>query len=95
MAVDNDIRNVEWVVESPMKRNPPSESVLDVDSDDVNLLLVDSTVDSTFEFNMWSMSYIGLYSQYAAVGLIYGSSGTTLSSDLIYSLNIKNSISRC
>lgn len=28
--------------------------------------------------NMWSKDYIGLYSQYAAVGLLYGSSGTLL-----------------
>jgi hypothetical protein len=28
--------------------------------------------------NMWSKEYIGLYSQYAAVGLLYGSSGTIL-----------------
>lgn len=29
--------------------------------------------------DMWSMPYIGLYSQYAAVGLLYGTSGTLLS----------------
>lgn len=28
--------------------------------------------------DMWSKNYIGLYSQYAAVGLLYGSSGTLL-----------------
>lgn len=28
--------------------------------------------------NMWSLEYIGLFSQYAAVGLLYGSAGTLL-----------------
>jgi hypothetical protein len=28
--------------------------------------------------DMWSLNYIGLYAQYAAVGLLYGSSGTVL-----------------
>jgi MFS family permease len=28
--------------------------------------------------NMWSLNYIGLYSQYAAVGLLYGSTGALL-----------------
>ena len=28
--------------------------------------------------NMWSLSYVGLYTQYAAVGLLYGSAGTLL-----------------
>lgn len=32
--------------------------------------------DETQSPNMWSLQYIGLYSQYAAVGLLYGTSGT-------------------
>ena len=28
--------------------------------------------------NMWSLPYVGLYCQYAAVGLLYGSAGTLL-----------------
>jgi hypothetical protein len=38
-----------------------------------------STDDKVFSTkDMWSINYVGLYCQYAAVGLLYGSSGTLI-----------------
>ena len=39
---------------------------------------INAAVNNTTVPNMWSFSYIGLYTQYAAVGLLYGSAGTLL-----------------
>lgn len=44
-----------------------------VEGDKVDLLSSSQAVP-----NMWSWPYIGLYSQYASVGLLYGASGTLL-----------------
>lgn len=59
--------------------------------DDSSAKVVEETSRQSFEImekalisrdvevpNMWSKEYIGLYSQYAAVGLLYGSSGTLI-----------------
>ena len=39
---------------------------------------VDIVVNETLEERMWTWNYVGLYSQYAAVGLLYGMSGMSL-----------------
>ena len=40
--------------------------------------LPDGATSTTTPPNMWSLPYVGLYCQYAAVGLLYGSAGTLL-----------------
>lgn len=47
-------------------------SICSIEIEDASQYLLSKVPD------MWSKSYIGLYSQYAAVGLLYGSSGTLL-----------------
>lgn len=48
-------------------------------SSGLELETINEAIDGKREIpNMWSRDYIGLYSQYAAVGLLYGSAGTLL-----------------
>jgi arginine/serine-rich splicing factor 1/9 len=64
MEAGNSKMSAKWVEESSRQ----SFEIIDA-----------SLVPRDFEVpNMWSKHYIGLYSQYAAVGLLYGSSGTLI-----------------
>jgi hypothetical protein len=54
-----------------MRKDYSKHSIASIEIDDSEYLV--SKVP-----DMWSKNYIGLYSQYAAVGLLYGSSGTLL-----------------
>jgi hypothetical protein len=56
-----------------------SESILDQKNRTIDLMELESADDVDYVApNMWSKQNIGLYSQYAAVGLLYGSAGTVL-----------------
>mmetsp|Transcript_10607 Transcript_10607/g.10252 ORF Transcript_10607/g.10252 Transcript_10607/m.10252 type:complete len:546 (+) Transcript_10607:171-1808(+) len=78
-----EFKNADWSVKSPMctdyeigeSESGKSEQAFIIASEnekEINEMVFQKTP------NMWSLNYIGLYSQYAAVGLLYGSSGTLL-----------------
>lgn len=54
------------------KKDFSRHSMSSIEIEDLSSHLISKVPD------MWSKHYIGLYSQYAAVGLLYGSSGTLL-----------------
>jgi hypothetical protein len=86
------MKNIEFSTFSPLNQ-ADDNNIADFDLFDKNkkeevILFNDSPNDIEMESpieenphripNMWSLNYIGLYCQYAIVGLLYGSSGTVL-----------------
>lgn len=60
------------------KHQDSSKKSYDGDNSQHSALEINSETDPLFVPNMWTWDYIGLYCQYASVGLLYGSSGTYL-----------------
>ena len=60
----------EYPIGNPLK-------IKDSTGDEIEVPVYGEDVKSTLEApNMWTKDYVGLYAQYAAVGLLYGSVGT-------------------
>lgn len=63
------------------KKHLNDTNTKDIEKFEIDMSDYDNTSLENNQFevpDMWSKEYIGLYSQYAAVGLLYGSSGTVI-----------------